>query len=199
MAPLYPEIFFWITAAKNPKDDSSAVWDLKSDLPQGREVISPDLIGHEERLIEDSNTAISKKRTVSNHLVISAIQVNIPIVEGESEEALDRGAWRRPRSSTPDRGGNTVITGHRFAYFPPNNATFYNLGKLRKGDDINVYWNDKIYSYKVSRLFEVESDDITIETDSEISLLTIYTCTPLWTSKRRLVVQANLVKIDSNR
>ncbi len=130
-----------------------------------------------------------------NRLVIPTIGVYIGIVEGNNESVLFRGAWRRPNSSTPDRGGNTVITGHRFHYVPPNNKTFYNLNKIEEGSKIFVLWNDKEYIYQVYDVFIVEPDQTEIENNTEDDILTLYTCHPLWTAKQRLVVRAKLINI----
>ncbi|MBD3329688.1 sortase [Candidatus Dojkabacteria bacterium] len=125
-----------------------------------------------------------------NRLIIPSIGVDVAIVEGDDEDTLSRGAWRRPKTSTPDKGGNTVLTGHRFQYKPPNNKTFYNLDKVQLDDEIVVYWFGTRHSYKVSSIFEVEPDQIEIEDDTDYPILTLYTCTPLWTAKKRLVVIA---------
>lgn len=128
-----------------------------------------------------------------NRLIIPSIGVDVPIVEGDDEDALSRGVWRRPNTSTPDDGGNTVITGHRFQYKPPNNKTFYNLDKVQLDDSVVVYWKGQKLSYRVTSIFEVEPDQIEIEHDTDRSILTLYTCTPLWTAKKRLVVVAEPV------
>ncbi len=137
----------------------------------------------------DSETEIPGENT----LVVPSINVDVLIVEGEDDSALDRGAWRRPGTSTPDAGGNTVITGHRFRYLPPNSTTFYNLDELETGDAIFVYWDGVEYEYEVTEVFVVEPDDTEIEADSVEPRLTLYTCTPLWTANKRLVVIADLV------
>jgi LPXTG-site transpeptidase (sortase) family protein len=121
---------------------------------------------------------------------IPAVGIKAPVVEGETEDALSRGAWRRPMSSTPDAGGNTVITGHRFQYLPPNNLTFYHLDKVQKGDEVVVYWDGMQYDYIVEKIFVVEADAVEIEENTSDSRLTLYTCTPLWTAQKRLVVVA---------
>jgi sortase A len=127
-----------------------------------------------------------------NELNIPVIGLKAPIVEGETEAALNRGAWRRPETSTPEDGGNTVITGHRFQFLPPNNVTFYHLDKLRVGDEIFVYWNGMQYDYIVRETFVVKPDQTEIENQTQSSQLTLYTCTPLWTAQKRLVIVAEL-------
>ncbi len=155
----------------------------------------------EEEIFSDENFEDFGKREskynnvdlARNRLVIPTIGVHIPIVEGNNEGVLFQGAWRRPNTSTPDKGGNTVITGHRFQYVPPNNKTFYNLNKLEKGAKIFVFWNNKEYRYLVSETFIVEPEQVEIEDDLPGNVLTLYTCHPLWTADKRLVVRANLV------
>jgi sortase A len=132
-----------------------------------------------------------------NFLIIPQIGVNINIVEGQNESVLSQGAWRRPNSSTPDKGGNTVITGHRFHYIPPNNKTFYNLDKLQEGSKIFVYWKGERYIYTVYDVFLVKPERLDIEGPREGNILTLYTCHPLWTADKRLVILSVLDKDSS--
>jgi sortase A len=125
-----------------------------------------------------------------NRILIPVIGVDSPIVEGDSEISLNQGVWHRPNTGNPEDGGNIVLTGHRFQYLPPNNLTFYHLDKVEEGDQIIVYWNEIEYDYVVTETFIVEPDSVEIEEDSAYPLLTLYTCTPLWTAEKRLVVRA---------
>lgn len=125
-----------------------------------------------------------------NRLVIPKIDVDVEIVEGSNDSALLRGAWHRPGTGDPVSGSNYVITGHRFRYLPPNNTTFYNLDKLEQGDLIIVYYQQQEYDYVVSEEFIVTPDQIEIEEGTAEHILTLYTCTPLWTSDKRLVIKA---------
>jgi sortase A len=130
-----------------------------------------------------------------NRLIIPTIGVHIGVVEGSDESVLYRGAWRRPGTGTPDVGGNTVITAHRFYYVPPNNKTFYNLNKLEVGAKIFIFWNEIEYVYEVYEKFVVEPDQTEIERHMDGNILTLYTCHPLWTADQRLVVRAKLVEV----
>lgn len=123
-----------------------------------------------------------------NRLVIPSIGVDVEIVEGSGEEALNRGVWHRPGTGDPLVGGNFVVTGHRFRYLPPNNTTFYHLDRLEVGDGIVVYWEGEQYDYVVDEIFVVNPDDVEIEAVTVEYQLTLYTCTPLWTAQQRLVV-----------
>jgi sortase A len=106
-------------------------------------------------------------------------------------KTLDKGIWRWPRSSTPDKGGNTVFIGHRFTYTNPR-GVFYFLNKIKLSDEIGVFWNNKKYLYKVTSVSQVPPNDTAIEDNTPQPELTLFTCTPLWLPKDRLVIVANL-------
>jgi sortase A len=129
-----------------------------------------------------------------NRVLIPVTGVNSPIVEGENDSSLNKGTWHRPNTGNPEDGGNMVLTGHRFQYLPPNNLTFYHLDKVEEGDQIIVYWNEIEYDYVVTETFIVEPDSVEIEEDSAYPLLTLYTCTPLLTADKRLVVRAEPIE-----
>lgn len=126
-----------------------------------------------------------------NWLTINSIRVNGAILEGEDKKVMDEGLWRLPHSSTPDQGSNTVIVAHRYLFLS-GGETFYHLDKLNLDEVINIRWQGKDYQYKVTKLAVVDPSQIEIESHTEIPTLTLYTCTPLWTANKRLVVTATL-------
>jgi sortase A len=146
-----------------------------------------------KKTLKDSNmdVGVLKPKPLENTLVIPSIGVDSKVYEGTDANTLDRGIWRRPNTSTPDQGGNTVLTAHRFMYTSGPN-TFYNLDGLKKGDNIIVFWDLKEYVYTVEESRVVEPSETTVENQSKDSMLTLYTCTPLWTSSQRLVITAKL-------
>lgn len=127
-----------------------------------------------------------------NLIAIPSIQLYEKIHEGQDATALRNGAWRRPHTSTPDQGSNTVVVGHRFTYNGP--ATFYHLDKIQKGDEITVVWEQEVYRYEVAFIKVVPADHIAVENSTSEPLLTLYTCTPLWSATERLVIGATPVK-----
>jgi len=131
-----------------------------------------------------------------NHVIIPSMLLDQPILEGpvkDTYKILANGIWRWPDSSTPDKGSNTVLIGHRFTYTQPK-GVFYYLNKVKIGDEIGVWWNNQLFDYKVNTITEVSPDDTAIENPTTDSRLTIFTCTPLWLPKDRLVVTAELEK-----
>lgn len=140
-----------------------------------------------------NNTKSSEVFPEDNTLVIPALGLQETIYDGNDATTLNKGAWHRPRSSSPDEGGNTVIAGHRFVY-AQTAAVFYSLDKVKIGDHIVVYWQKKKYIYAVATIKIVPPTAIEVEADTTEPMITLYTCTPLWTAKSRLVVQAKLVE-----
>ena len=131
-----------------------------------------------------------------NRLVIPAMGLDEHIYEGQDVTTVNKGVWIRPNASTPDKGSNTVMVGHRFSYTAPR-GPFYFLNKLQAGDQIVVYWQSRAYSYSVQTTTVVDPSDIAVEAPTSNNQLTLYTCTPLWSLKQRLVVVAKLERVTS--
>jgi LPXTG-site transpeptidase (sortase) family protein len=133
-----------------------------------------------------------------NHVIIPSMLLNQPILEGpvrNTYSILEKGIWRWPLGSTPDKGSNTVLIGHRFTYTNPK-GIFYYLNKVSVGDEIGLWWSNKEYIYKVSSITEVPPTDVAIEDATPDARLTLFTCTPLWNPHDRLVVVAELETKD---
>ena len=126
-----------------------------------------------------------------NQLVLPTISLDEPIVVGDDPGNIHRGAWHRPNTSTPNKGGNTVIVGHRFSYSDP--AIFYHLDKMTVGDTFAIWWEGKEYVYRIFQTRVVEATAIEIEDNTVEPIATVYTCTPVWTATDRLVIRGELL------
>jgi LPXTG-site transpeptidase (sortase) family protein len=138
-------------------------------------------------------TSQTHPNSAANRVIIPSMLLDQPILEGSianQYKTLNQGIWRWPRGSTPDKGGNTTLIGHRFTYTNPR-GVFYFLNKVKIGDEIGVFWNNHKYVYKVASITEVSPHDTNIENNTHDSELTLFTCTPLWLPKDRLVVVAD--------
>lgn len=133
-------------------------------------------------------------RSGTGRVVIEQLGVSMPIVEGENAQALLSGAWRYPFGSTPDQGGNTVLFGHRYKNLPPNPETFFALDKLAVGDQFTVLWGGKTFRYRVVETKVVPPTDISVlGSTTGPPTLTLITCTPVFTTKARLVIRSELI------
>lgn len=176
--PFYPAIKYNIAydeeqGLEEAQDEEAVIVktaEIKSHLPQSEYDVSP------------------------NRIIITKIGVNAPIVEASNAEyGLSKGAWRVPETSTPDKGGNTVITGHRFKYLPPNNLTFYLFHKIEPGDIVSAIWKEKDYYYRVKEVKIVEPTDLSVLEPTEKPTLTMFTCHPIYSTDKRLVVISELI------
>lgn len=138
---------------------------------------------------DDSLKNIDRSR---NHLIISRLQLDQPVLDGEAETTVNRGIWRLPRTATPGLGSNTVLVGHRFTYTGP--SVFYNLDKVQANDDVVLVYNKIIYVFRVDSVQTVEPTDLNVEAPTTQEKLTIYTCTPLGSVRYRLVINSHLEK-----
>ncbi len=179
-------------------EEVEVVDEVKYDSAQKGNEITEELVGDVKEPAGISEKKEVTKKIVhkkTNRIIIPKIGVNSPIIKSDNYDyALSRGSWMDPIGSTPDQGGNTVITGHRFKYLPPNNLTFYSLDKLIAGDIISVTWDDQDYLYKVREMKVVPKTETSILKKSKDSILTIFTCDPIFSEENRLVVISYLIE-----
>ena len=135
--------------------------------------------------VEDKNTT----------LIIPSLNIKGKLTDGQTSEALNRGFWFYPTSAPPGEQGNTIIIGHRFQYLPPDTRTFFNLDKIKLGDKILIKQNNNSFTYTVVQTKIVKPNDTRVLAKTPDYRLTLITCTPLWTSKQRLVVIAKLDRV----
>lgn len=133
-----------------------------------------------------SAAKVSKKNTI----VIPRMNVNSAILEGPNAKTLNKGIWHLPGSSDPIKGGNMVISAHRYMWRPPSTKTFWDIDKMQVGDEITITWEGKTYVYKVATTYIVGPERVDVIADTSEPRLTLFSCTPKFTSKYRLIVEA---------
>lgn len=142
---------------------------------------------------QNSNTPpvkpINHETSFDTGLRIGSINLDSRMFSSNDNNDLWQGVWHNKTTGNPIDGGNMVITAHRFLY-TGNQNTFYHLPEVEKGSVVMLSWKGKVYPYEVTDTFEVDSTAVNIEDPTENHQLTLYTCTPLWTSDRRHVVIA---------
>lgn len=130
-----------------------------------------------------------------NRVYIPQLNVDLPFAEGDAS-VLETGAWhRQPQNGNPEKGGNFVLSAHRFEMgWTPGQTVqkspFYRIDKLKKDDEFFVDYNGSRYAYKVSRLYGVPRTASDIEGPSDIAKLTLYSCDLRGESAGRVVVEA---------
>lgn len=169
-----------------------------------------------ERSTDNSTTSSQKDLTdnlpnvAENHIYIAKISVDAPITwnvsndENDVRNALENGAIHLAGTALPGTEGNVFITAHssNYAWAPGQYKTLFSLlDKLAVGDKIYLRYQSVTYGYKVYGIKIVYPDDTSVLNQSNESILTLMTCTPVGTSLRRLILSSNQITPDpsSNR
>lgn len=120
---------------------------------------------------------------------IPAIGVYAPIVQGDGEEQLKKGVGQHIGSANPGQKGNMVLTAHDDIY----GEIFRYLDKLKKGDQIVLYTNQRAYTYVVSESPRVvEPSQVEVMAPTEEAVVTLISCYPYLIDTHRIVVRAAL-------
>ena len=131
----------------------------------------------------------------ANRLIIPRMGVDDRVIISDSPDSLNRGLWHIPGSAVPGSPGNVVIAAHRWLYKPPSPKTFYLIDKLEEGDPIIYEYGNRRYIYSVTQRFIVDPEDVQILSQDE-NKLTLFTCTPLYSTKQRYVINAELTATE---
>jgi sortase A len=172
IAPFTPAIVFW--------------------YQQHHERAKTQQLSQKIQTTNNSSNAVASAKPEANQVIIPSILLDQTINEGsQMYQELDKGIWRWPSGSTPDKGGNTILIGHRFTYTNPR-GVLYELNEVKLGDEVGIIWNNVTYDYEVSSINQVSPHQTSILNQSQQPEVTLYTCTPLVDPKYRLVVVATL-------
>ncbi|MDA3839685.1 MAG: sortase [Patescibacteria group bacterium] len=181
--PFYPEVKYRLS--NKDIDQKVETEKIVEEFKKNNEIITEVTTGFPK----------SEYKTSPDRLIISKIGVNAPIVETDNEAyGLSLGAWLMPTGARPGEIGNTIITGHRFKYLPPNNLTFYLFHKLEIGDLVYIVWKGEEMYYEIDDIKVVEDTDLSVIDPSDDEILTMFTCTPIYSTKQRLVVTAKPIE-----
>ena len=86
----------------------------------------------------------------------------------------------------PDINNSNVVIGAHSG--TGKHALFNNIHKLKKDDEIIIYYNNKKYVYVVSNINEVKDTEIDVLENKNKSILTLLTCKINDNSKRVVVI-----------
>lgn len=126
-------------------------------------------------------------------LTIPEIALELPVLEGTTPEILDKAAGRLESSGQLARTGqNFVIAAHRSHQF----GQFFNrLDELMIGDEINITEGEKTYRYIINEKKVILPDQIEyLSPQKNKSMLTLVTCHPRYSDKKRLLVFSELAE-----
>jgi sortase A len=126
----------------------------------------------------------------ATRIVIPAIDVDTPVVEGDDWEQLKKGVGHHINSANPGERGNCVLSGHNDVF----GEIFRRLEDLELEDEVIVYTGVQPYRYVVKAKRIVEPTDVSVMYPTTRPVLTLITCHPYMVDTHRLVVVAELIE-----
>lgn len=160
----------------------------------------------EDSGISAIDPTISTAVSGDNRLIIPKLNVDVPVNFGISNDtdtinmAMENGVAQFSipgASAMPGEIGNLVITGHSAGDIYSNNQykfIFSGLERLNAGDLVYIDYNGTRYTYSVTKKETVEPTNVAaLVYETSKPMLTLITCTPLGTSRYRLLVTAEQV------
>lgn len=140
-------------------------------------------------------------------IVIPKIGAAAPIIDNVDsqdpfiyEKALKKGVAHAAGTAHPLDVGNVYLFAHStdsFLNFNRYNAVFYLIGKLKRGDEIFIYYKGRKVKYQVEEVKVVEAQDNQyLYGNGEDKLLILQTCYPPGTAFKRLIVVAREVQTE---
>ncbi|WP_433742241.1 class D sortase [Falsibacillus pallidus] len=140
-----------------------------------------------DKTAKQTKSAVSLPSTAIGKITIDKIDLSAYIVKGVDAKDLKYAVGWFPDTSLPDQGSNMALAGHRSYTY----GQFFNrLDELKNGDMITIQTKKGTYRYKVYKKFVVKPTEVSVLNPSKKSELTLITCTPMYSSKNRLIVKA---------
>ena len=154
--------------------------------------------------IEAVDPTVTQAVSADPRLIIPKLNIDVPIhfgiSLGEVMSAMNNGVAHyriAGASAFPGEIGNLVITGHSAGDVYSSNPykyIFSGLERLEDGDLVYVNYKSVRYTYRIVKKEVVEPSNVAaLVVDTDKPLLTLVTCTPLGTSRYRLLVTAEQI------
>ena len=124
----------------------------------------------------------------ANRIQIPAIGVDAPIVQGDGWEQLKKGVGQHIGSTDPGEKGNVVLSAHNDIF----GEIFRDLDRLKPGDEITIFTNQRAYSYVVSDSEIVEPTQVDIMENTSQPTLTLISCYPYLVDDQRIAITSRL-------
>jgi len=120
---------------------------------------------------------------------IPAIAVDNRIVQGDEWEQLKMGIGQHIGSANPGEKNNVVLSAHNDIY----GEFFKNLDRLKPGDQVVLFTNQRSYTYVVmSDPLIVEPSQVEFLGATTEPIVTLISCYPYLVDNKRIIVRAYL-------
>ena len=118
---------------------------------------------------------------------IPSINVDAPIVQGDSWEQLKKGVAQHIGSADPGQPGNLVLSAHDDVY----GEIFRDLDQIENGDQIIIYSGQHSFTYFVTNIEIVDPTDVEVMAPTTDVTITLISCYPYMVDNKRIVVQGS--------
>lgn len=119
---------------------------------------------------------------------IPSIGVDAPIVQGDGWEQLKKGVGQHIGSSNPGEKGNVVLSAHNDIF----GEIFRELDRLKPGDTITLYTNQRAYNYVVSGSEVIEPTQVEVMESTSKPTITLISCYPYLVDDKRIAVTGRI-------
>jgi sortase A len=123
-------------------------------------------------------------------LVISTIDVDHQVLQGDSWDQLKRGIGQHIGTGDPGQPGNMVFSAHNDVF----GEIFRDLDLLNAGDEVTVYTQAEKFTYVITGTRIVEPTEVSVMAPTVGPTLTLISCYPYLVDTQRIVVFAELKK-----
>jgi sortase A len=124
---------------------------------------------------------------------IPSIGIDAPVVQGDGWEQLKKGVAQHLGTANPGQKGNMVLSAHNDIF----GEIFRDLDRLKPGDQVIVYTNQRAYTYVVNGSRIVEPTQVEAMEPTSHPAITLISCYPYLVDDQRIVVSARL-ETDTN-
>lgn len=168
--------------------------------------ISPD-VNAVSSSIEAVDPSITQSVSADPRLIIPKLNIDVPVAFGihynDVMSAMNHGVAQFSipgANAMPGQVGNLVISGHSAGDIYSSNPykfIFSGLERLEDGDLIYINYESVRYTYRMIKREVVEPTNVqALIYATDKPLLTLITCTPLGTSRYRLLITAEQISPD---
>jgi sortase A len=124
----------------------------------------------------------------ATRIVIPAINIDAPVVQGDGWEQLRRGVGQHIGTASPGQNGNLVVSAHNDIF----GEIFRDLDQLAPGDIITIHTMGERFNYVITGSDVVEPTAVEVMQRTSAPTATLISCYPYLVDTKRIVVFAEL-------
>lgn len=150
---------------------------------------------HLRPLVQVSQMAIDAPTPAPQNaarIKIPSINVFARVVQGDNWEQLKQGVGQHAGSPDPGENGNIVLSAHNDIF----GELFRDLDKLKPGDEIILYTEQKAFTYTIRQTQIVDPTQVEVMAPTTDPVVTLISCYPYLVDNKRIVVTANLLSTE---